>query len=131
MKIITEWVQLQDLEESIDHALLEELKSYFKSIVTEMLEEDDYLSYDISEVAKIAVLETGDDIDHLPEIGFYEETIMLTESIAEFVDPLEIEGQSYCRIFVLLNDAEGVIIYAQINSLGEVFEKWVGEMLKL
>jgi hypothetical protein len=127
LKIITEWQHIKVLEDVIEQSLIDELRSYFKEIVTEMLSEEDYENYDITEVGKMAVLEVGDAIDNLPEIGFYDETIRLTESISEYVERVEIDEEIYYRILVLLNDAEGVIIYAKANTHGDEFENWVLE----
>lgn len=68
MKIITKWQDIDALETIICESLIAELRVYYKEIVTEMLCEEDYENYDITEIGKVALLESDDDINNLPEI---------------------------------------------------------------
>lgn len=89
MKVITSWNQIQQLD-NITPSQKSELKRYFKELVTEMLDEPDYKHHDIGYVGLIAVMESNDDIHHLPLLGMTQETVTLLESIPEYIDALTI-----------------------------------------
>ena len=124
MKIITNWNQLQSLE-GVSKPLKAELERYFKELGTGMLDEEDYLNHDISYLGPIAVLESTDNINHLPELGMSEETVTLLESIPEFIDTLSIGGESYYRIIIILSADVGRVIYTPKSLVTGAFETWV------
>jgi len=86
---------------------------------------EDHLTYDFTEIGKIAILEPSDDINHLPEIGFYSDTMFLLDKTVEAVDDVLIEGILFYRVTILLNDAEGVVLYVQSKVHGEEMEEWI------
>lgn len=94
MKTITNRKQLQALD-GISEPLKAEQERYFIELVTEMLDEKDYLNYDISYLGPIAVIEVSDDINHLPGLGITESTITLRESIPEYIEEVLIGGEPY------------------------------------
>jgi len=102
VKIITNWNQLLSLKD-IKEYLREELKRYFIELVTEMLDEEDYINHDISYLGPIAVLEPSDNINHLPQIGLTEDTVTLLESIPEYIEDVALEGELYYRIIIILS----------------------------
>ena len=88
MIIITNWNEI--LTSHISKGFREELQIFFKELVHDNMGED-HLTYDFTEIGKIAILESSDDLSHLPEIGFYSETMLLLDKIVEFVDDIWID----------------------------------------
>ena len=122
MIIITSWVDITTSD--ISDGLKTDIKTFFKELVHDNMSED-HLTYDFTEIGKIAILEPSDNIHHLPEIGFYNETILLTESTIEFVDDVWTEDTHFYRVTILLNDAEGVVLYVESNKHGKEIENWI------
>ncbi len=110
MKTITNWKQLQALE-GTSEPLKAELERYFIELVTEMLDEEEYLDHDISYLGPIAVMESSDNINHLPELGMTESTVTLLESIPEYIEEVSIVDEAYYRIIVILSADAGQVIY--------------------
>ncbi len=127
MKTITNWKQLQALE-GIREPLKTELERYFKELVTQMLDEEDYLNHDISYLGPIAVMEASDNINHLSELGMTESTVTLLESIPEYIEEVSIGGEPYYRIIIILSADAGRVIYVNqslvIGRLKNWIEKW-------
>lgn len=122
MIIITSWDDITTSD--ISDGLKYDIKTFYKELVHDNMGED-HLTYDFTEIGKIAILEPSDNIHHLPEIGFYNETILLTESTIEFVDDVWTEETHYYRVTILLNDAEGVVLYVESNKHGKEIEDWI------
>jgi len=122
MIIITNWNEINTSNISV--GLKSDIKRFFKELVHDNMGED-HLTYDFTEIGKIAILESTDDINHLPEIGFYNETIFLLDSTIEFVEDVFIEDSNYYRLTILLNDAEGVVLYINRECKRQDIESWI------
>jgi len=127
MITITNWNQLQKLDGQIKADLKAELEVYFKELVTEMLDEEDYLNHDISYLGPIAIYEPEDDPQHLPKIGMTSDTMTLIEAIPEYIDTLDIGGETYYRIIILLGGDTGVVIYAPDSLEIEELHTWIDQ----
>lgn len=126
MKIITNWNQLQALK-GIEAPLKAELEQCFKELVTEMFDEEDYLNHDIGYIGPIAILESEDNINHLPMLGMTEETVTLLESIPEFIDTLNVGGRTYYRIIIILSADVGRVIYIPDSLVTGQLRTWIEE----
>ena len=122
MIIITNWNEI--LSSNIPEGFKEEIQTFFKELVHGNMGED-HLTYDFTEIGKIAILESLDELTHLPEIGFYSGTMLLLDKIIEAIDDVLIEGILYYRVTMLLNDAEGVVLYVESEIHGEEVEEWI------
>lgn len=122
MIIITNWNEIHT--NNISEGFKEEIQTFFMELVHDNMGED-HLTYDFTEIGKIAILESSDDLSHLPEIGFYSETMLLLDKIVEFVDDVWIDEMLYYRVTLLLNDAEGVVLYVESNKHGKEMEDWI------
>lgn len=78
MIIVTNWNEIH--KSNISEGFKEEIQTFFKELVHDNMGEN-HLTYDFTEIGKIAVLESSDDLFHLPEIGFYSETMLLLDKI--------------------------------------------------
>lgn len=122
MIIITNWNEI--LASHLSEGLKSDIRTFYKELVHDNMGED-HLTYDFTEIGKIAVLEASDDINHLPEIGFYADTMLLLEKIVEAVDDVLADGINYYRVTILLNDAEGVVLYLESKVHGNEVEEWI------
>lgn len=122
MIIIANWNEI--LTSNISEGFKEQIKTFFKELVHDNMGED-HLIYDFTEIGKIAILESTDELSHLPEIGFYSETMPLLDKIVEFVDDVWIDEILYYRVTILLNDAEGVVLYVASKIHGQEMEDWI------
>ncbi len=122
MIIVTNWNEI--LTSNISEGLKADIQTFFKELVYDNMGED-HLTYDFKEIGKIAILESSDDLFHLPEIGFYSETMLLLDKIVEFVDDVWIDEMLYYRVTILLNDAEGVVLYVASKIHGTEMERWI------
>lgn len=122
MIIITNWNEIT--KSNISEGFKSDIKTFYKELIHDNMGED-HLTYDFTEIGKIAILEPSDDINHLPEIGFYSDTMFLLDKIVEAVDDVLIEGILFYRVTILLNDAEGVVLYVQSKVHGEEMEEWI------
>ncbi len=122
MIIITNWNEI--LTSHISEEFKEDIQSFFKELVHDNMGED-HLTYYFTEIGKIAILEASDELSHLPEIGFYSETMLLLDKIVEFVDYVWIDEMLYYRVTILLNDAEGVVLYVTSKIHGTEMEDWI------
>lgn len=124
MKTITNWKQLQALE-GTSEPLKAELERYFIELVTEMLDEEEYLDHDISYLGPIAVMESSDNINHLPELGMTESTVTLLESIPEYIEEVIIAGEAYYRIIIILSADAGRVIYINQSLVTGQLKTWI------
>jgi len=124
LKTITSWNQLEALE-NIDELLKAELKRYFKELVTEMLDEPEYKNHDISYIGPITILESTDDINHLPQLGMTESTVTLIESIPEYIEEVTLGDKTYYRIIIILSADVGRVIYAPEVMVTGALEAWI------
>ncbi len=124
MIIITNWNEI--LTSHISEEFKEEIQTFFKELVHDNMGED-HLTYDFTEIGKIAILESSDELSHLPEIGFYSETMLLLDKIVEFVDDVWIDEMLYYRVTILLGDAEGVVLYVASKIHGQEIEDWINQ----
>lgn len=122
MIIITNWNEI--LVSHLSVGLEKDIQIFYKELVHDNMGED-YLTYDFTEIGKIAILESSDDIDNLLEIGFYADTMLLLNKVVESVDDVWIDETLYYRVTVLLNDAEGVVLYVESKVHGEEMEEWI------
>lgn len=122
MIIIANWNEI--MASSLSEGLKSDIKTFYKELVRDNMGED-HLTYDFTEIGKIAVLETSDDINHLPEIGFYADTMFLLDKIVEAVDDVLADGINYYRVTILLNDSEGVVLYLESKVHGNEVEEWI------
>lgn len=122
MIIITNWNEIT--KSNISEGLKLDIRIFYKELVHDNMGED-HLTYDFTEIGKIAILETSDDISHLPEIGFYADAMLLLDKVVEFVDDVWIDEILYYRVTVLLNDAEGVVLYVESKIHGKEMEDWI------
>lgn len=127
MKVFVTWNELMELEEKLEKNIFSELKRYFIELMTEMLDEEDFESYDVSEVGKISVLESGDELAHLPDIGMTEETMTVLESIPEYVEPVRLSSGLWYRVVIIFGDSGGVVIYVPDEMVTGDFEIWINE----
>lgn len=122
MIILTNWNEI--LTSNLSEGFKADIKTFFKELVCDNMGED-HLTYDFTEIGKIAILEPTDDIDNLPEIGFYADAMLLLDKVIEFVDDVWIDEILYYRVTVLLNDAEGVVLYVESKIHGKEIEDWI------
>ena len=92
-----------------------------------MLDEEDFESYDVFDVGKISVLESGDDLAHQSDIGMTEETMIVLESIPEYVESVRLSSGLWYRIVIIFGDSCGVVIYVPIEMVTGDFEIWINE----
>lgn len=122
MIIITNWNEI--LASRLAEGLKSDIKTFYKELVCDNMGED-YLTYDFTEIGKIAILESSDDISNLPEIGFCADTMRLLDKLAGSVDDVWIDETLFYRVTVLLNDAEGVVLYVESKIHGKEMENWI------
>lgn len=124
MKIITKWEHIKQLEGVITDALREEIKHYYRGIALEMGEEA-VEAFDMVGIGIIAILEAGDDISNLPSIGMTIQTITLLEAIPEFIDEINLVGEIWYRVTVILSADVGRVIYIPKSLFTEELETWI------
>ena len=122
MIIITNWNEI--LTSHISEGFKDEIQTFFRELVHDNMGED-HLTYDFTEIGKTAILEVSDDLPHLPEIGFYSETMLLLDKTVEFLDDVWIDEKLYYRVTILLNDAEGVVLYVASMIHEQEMEEWI------
>ena len=125
MRLITNWKQLQALEILIDELLKKELESYFIEFVSELPDEEDYLTHDIEYFAIIGVFEASDDINDLQKFGMTTNTTTLLECIPEFVDEVFIGDEKYYTIIIILSADVGRVIYISNRFVTNEFRTWI------
>lgn len=122
---VTTWQGIEALEKILDKSLMIEIKAYFKEFVTIHLKERDYKNYNLSDIARIAILEKSDNINHLSQLGMTQRTMTLTQFIPEFVDPIKVGKEDYYRITVLLNDNEGIVLFVSKQIVKGELRRWI------
>lgn len=124
---ITNWNELIALENKLGESILSELKRYFIELVTEIMDESDYLNYSLDEIGKIAVLEETDDINNLPAIFLTEDSSTLLDSLPEFVDEIELDDGTWHRCIIILGDCYGVVLYVPELPNKDRLMNWIKE----
>lgn len=73
------------------------------------------------------ILEDSDLVTHLLHTGMGVEYQGLFSVVPQFIDTLELEGQIYHRISVVLGDCFGWVIFVEADKHGKKLENWIRE----
>ena len=125
MIAIANWEELLALDERMDTPIYMEMKRYFKELITEMFDEPEYKTYDLTDFGKVSVLEDCDDIENLPEIGMTEDTMTMLESIPEYIEVVTLEGHRWYRCVIIFGADSGVVIYVPEELKQGQLANWI------
>lgn len=124
MKIIVYFEDIKAQEGEISDALREELEHYYWTLAMEMGEEA-HQDFDLAGIAIIAVFEEGDSIHHMPMTGMTAKTITLLESIPEFIDEINLQGEIWYRLILILSADVGRVIYIPKSLVTLELKAWI------
>ncbi|WP_430885863.1 hypothetical protein [Fusibacter sp. JL216-2] len=127
MKIINRWKTIEEIEAKnvLPTELLEEIKMYYKFLVDNLSEKEDYKSYFLGNIGGIVVLEEDDIITHLPHIGMDVGNGGIFGTFPEFVDTLELGHRTFHRITIIQGDNFGWVVYVEKGTHGKRLEDWI------
>ena len=129
MKIINRWKTIEEYENcnALSSELLEEIKAYYKFLVDNLPEKEDYKSYFLGNIGGIVVLEKDDLLSHLPKIGMDVGTGGLYGTFPEFIDTLNLNGRVFFRITIIQGDNFGWVVYVEKDTHGKRLEDLINK----
>src|SRR5690554_6258351 len=86
-------------------------------------------TYTVEDCGYIVILEAGDNVRDLSNVGLNQEDEGILGCIPEWFETVELDGIRYYRFLVLYNDSFGVIFYSAIGSQDAEVEQWLEQKL--
>lgn len=102
----------------------EHVKAYLRYLQDE-LDAIEPGEYSVEDTGFIVVLEVGDDVRDLSNIGLNPEDQGLLGTIPEWIEKVELGGTEYYRFLVIYTDSFAVTFYSAVGSHHEVVETWL------
>lgn len=120
----------EDFDQLKRDGLLEpEMTEHLRQFITSLQGVLDAMSpntYNLGDAGSIVILEKGDDVRNLTEIGLGQG---LMEFIPEWFQVIALDGIVYYRFFILLGDSFGIVFFSPIGIYDKEVETWLVDRL--
>lgn len=120
----------EDFDQLKRDGLLEpEMAEHLTQFITSLqavLDEMSPNTYDLGDAGSIVILEKGDDVRNLTEIGLGQG---LMEFIPEWFQVVALDGIAYYRFLILLGDSFGIVFFSPIGIYDNEVETWFVDRL--
>ena len=126
MKIIKNKQDLDLLSEA--KALGSEMSQHLQDFLVELQADLDVPEpgvYTTEDCGHIVLLEAGDNVRDLSNVGLNPEDQGLLGCTPEWIDPITLDDKDYYKLLVLYNDCFGVIFYTAVGSHDQEVEQWL------
>jgi len=120
-------IELLKKASNVKTEILEEIKSHFSNLYYNLGEGVILDEFSLVDSGNIVLLETGDNIADLQEIGLNPEDNGLVGSIPEFVEEEKLKSCTLITSCILCNNDYALSIFFEGGKFGDEVEKWIVE----
>lgn len=115
--------------EAVNEGILEEIEEHFKHIYKNLGEDEGAALEEFSLVDSgiIVLLEAGDNVADLEEIGFNPEDGGLLGVIPEWINEQKLEDCTLITACILCNNEYALSIFLERGIFGQEVENWISE----
>lgn len=129
MRIIKamKYIELLKKASTVDKQILQEIESHFSNLYYNLGEGVILEDFSLVDTGIIVLVETGDNITDLQEIGLNPEDNGLVGSIPEFVEEEKLANCTLITSCILCNNDYALSIFFEGGKFGNEVEKWISD----
>lgn len=113
--------------EALSPVLLNEINRQLTTVYENVNDRTDIEEFSLRDIGPIVVLEPGDNVRDLEEIGLNPEDGGLLGAAPEWVELLERAGQKFYSMVIVLNNEYAVNIYCPPDAVDDETQRWLEE----
>lgn len=133
MKIIKTMKDIEIMieEQGLVQALLHHLQTYFLELHQSIEPDTDLNKFSLEDHGYLVILEAGDDVRNLHDVGLNPEDEGLLGTYPEWVDRRKLENETEIyQIGILYNNEYMMIFYSYLNTFDKEVEEWLKEQMQ-
>ena len=122
-------VRLLKEAKAISPTLAKHLTKFFDDLQAD-LEDMSPNTYRLEDTGHVVLLEAGDNVRDLKEIGLNHQEQGILGCIPEWFETITLDGVEYYRFLVLYNDSFGVVFFSAVGAFDHEVEAWLAMKLE-
>lgn len=122
-------VRLMARAKAISPQFAEHLIQFFDELQAD-LEDMSPNTYRLEDTGHVVLLEAGDNVRDLKEIGLNHQEQGILGCIPEWFETMILDGVAYYRFLVLYNDSFGVVFFSVVGAFDHEVEAWLSAKLE-
>ena len=87
-------------------------------------------TYRLEDTGHVVLLEAGDNVRDLKEIGLNHQDQGILDCIPEWFETMTLDEVEYYRFLVLYNDSFGVVFFSAVGAFDHEVEEWLAMKLE-
>ena len=122
-------VRLLKEAKAISQPFAKHLTKFFDDLQAD-LEDMSPNTYRLEDTGHVVLLEAGDNVRDLKEIGLNHQEQGILGCIPEWFETMILDGVEYYRFLVLYNDSFGVVFFSAVGAFDHEVEAWLAMKLE-
>ena len=122
-------VRLLKEAKAISQPFAKHLTKFFDDLQAD-LEDMSPNTYRLEDTGHVVLLEAGDNVRDLKEIGLNHQEQGILGCIPEWFETITLDGVEYYRFLVLYNDSFGVVFFSAVGAFDHEVEAWLAMKLE-
>jgi hypothetical protein len=122
-------VRLLKEAKAISQPFAKHLTKFFDDLQVD-LEDMSPNTYRLEDTGHVVLLEAGDNVRDLKEIGLNHQDQGILGCIPEWFETMTLDGVEYYHFLVLYNDSFGVVFFSAVGAFDHEVEAWLAAKLE-
>ena len=122
-------VRLLKEAKAISQPFAKHITKFFDDLQAD-LEDMSPNTYRLEDTGHVVLLEAGDNVRDLKEIGLNHQEQGILGCIPEWCETMTLDGVEYYRFLVLYNDSFGVVFFSAVGAFDHEVEAWLAMKLE-
>lgn len=122
-------VRLLKEAKAISQPFAKHLTKFFDDLQAD-LEDMSPNTYRLEDTGHVVLLEAGDNVRDLKEIGLNHQDQGILDCIPEWFETMTLDEVEYYRFLVLYNDSFGVVFFSAVGAFDHEVEAWLAAKLE-
>jgi hypothetical protein len=122
-------VRLLKEAKAISQPFAKHLTKFFDDLQAD-LEDMSPNTYRLEDTGHVVLLEAGDNVRDLKEIGLNHQDQGILDCIPEWFETMTLDEVEYYRFLVLYNDSFGVVFFSAVGAFDHEVEEWLAMKLE-
>ena len=122
-------VRLLKEAKAISQPFAKHLTKFFDDLQAD-LEDMSPNTYRLEDTGHVVLLEAGDNVRDLKEIGLNHQDQGILDCIPEWFETMTLDEVEYYRFLVLYNDSFGVVFFSAVGAFDHEIEAWLAAKLE-
>jgi hypothetical protein len=122
-------VRLLKEAKAISQPFAKHITKFFDDLQAD-LEDMSPNTYRLEDTGHVVLLEAGDNVRDLKEIGLNHQEQGILGCIPEWFETMTLDGVEYYRFLVLYNDSFGVVFFSAVGAFDHEVEAWLAMKLE-